>query len=273
MSKINQAKKNKYANINKSISRDVKYKANKAYGNLEKVLKNKSLENWKVIVGVVVLVIILIFMCIPKNKEEKIDITRYPKNSFQGNDFLTNVYPIFNDVVVIGDSYSYFLALDVGFDFKVFARPGLKLSELKTSFDSVVNTKEKYAVIFIGPNDLMAQTNIDVFKDCLIKYVNQLRDNKKEVLIATYLKSEYTDEAKKKFVGGITVEEYDNAIQEVCEETKSTYIDAKDINDYHNNIRIESNGMIDQLHFNQEFNIKFINRVYEYLYDMIIKEK
>ncbi|MCQ2609309.1 MAG: SGNH/GDSL hydrolase family protein [Lachnospiraceae bacterium] len=271
MSKLNINKKNKYADINKFISRDVKSTVYKVYNSIKNILKEKSIENWKITVGALIIIIIFICMCVPK-KQEKVDITRYPKNSFRGNDFVTKVYPVFQDVVVIGDSYSYFLGVDVGEDLAVYACPGLKLERLDNAFEAASNTDKKYAVIFIGPNDLMSQTGTDAFKGYLAKYVKQLKEKNKEVMIVTYLNSEYTDEAKKKFENGITVEMYDKVIQDVCKEENVVYIDAKDINDYHNDKRLNYNGIPDGLHFNQEFNIKLLNKIYGYIYDMLVEK-
>lgn len=204
-------------------------------------------------------------------EEKRWTVQNFPKGRYNGDGFVTEIYPIFKDVVIVGDSYSHFLALDAGFDLRVFARSGWKIGALKEVFQSVAKTKEKYVVIFIGPNDLRAQTSINVFKKNLVENVNILKENKKQVLIVTYLNSEFTEEIRKNPRSIITVQDYNNVILDVCKEENITYIDAKGINNYHYDKRTE-NGIVDTLHFNQKFNIKMINKIYEYLYDMVLAE-
>lgn len=55
---------------------------------------------------------------------------------YNGKTFVTDTYPVFKDVVFVGDSYSHHLALELGFDTTIYSSPGLPLADLKYCFKS-----------------------------------------------------------------------------------------------------------------------------------------
>ena len=75
------------------------------------------------------------------------------ENNYNGTTFVTDTFTIFKDVVFIGDSYSYNIGIELGFDTTIYSSPGLTIKELEYCFNSAKNNQKKYIVVFLGPND------------------------------------------------------------------------------------------------------------------------
>lgn len=205
------------------------------------------------------------------NRERKAEYMayEYKPDSFTGNTFVTQSYPIFKDLVLCGDSYAHFVSLDLGFDFTNYSCPGLPVLELSNVIEQTSKSGKKYACIFIGPNDFFEQTNLKLFSDCLNMYIKKLRDNNMKVILCTYLSSLHTDFMEKYQSDKINkVIDYQNAIIKlVNEENDVFYLDLLEYNDHKNYLRDEEI----KVHYNYDFNVKFINKLYKKLLYIISK--
>lgn len=195
-------------------------------------------------------------------------IEKYPPNSFTGKTFVTETYPIMRDVVFVGDSYTHFLSLDLGFDTISFSRPGFTVEKLGDAFEEAFKTKKKYLVIFIGPNDFNSgNTPEDMYKP-LRKYIYEYKYKVNgTVILCTYLPSLHTNEWEAKYPGINTIKEFNDVILSlVNERNKIYYLDLSDTANKEEYIKY-TDGKVDTVHFNYDFNINFMNK----LYDLMIK--
>ena len=185
------------------------------------------------------------------NKNEQID-------EYDGIRFVTEIYPIFKDVVFIGDSYAHQLALELGFDTTIYSSPGLTLSELKYCFKSAKGNQKKYVVIFIGPNDFKEITGLESFTAQLTAYVDMFVEDSK-VILCSYLSSLYTESLEDIGVHP-RISEYDDEIKRVSNLNNKVYY--FDINDL--------SGKVEYLRYNYDknnnkFYVEFINRLYKFI--------
>lgn len=239
------------------------------------------LKDIKTYVGVLVLIIIsfTLFMCTNKIYKHNIEVLNYenelmahPKNSYDGNSFVTDTYPIFKDVMLVGDSYAHFVSYDIGFDVLNYSCPGFTLEMLKSVFDVALKTKKKYVTIFIGPNDFYANTSLSDFSNRLSHYVKELRDKMgAKVILCTYLHSVFSKTIEGNKTCAHSIDEYNNEIKKLVSEKDGIYfLDLSDL-DEHEKYRKETPTGPDDIHYNYEFSIKYINKLYDKL--MYIREK
>lgn len=236
----------------------------------------KSLSNIFIIILILLFAGILIFM-----KRNIIEDYLYDKKNdlsslfpdrkelvYDGTDFVTKDYPIFREVIFLGDSYVYLLGSEMCKDVICYAEPGRMVGELKEACDEAVKTRGKYVNIFIGPNDIRYNISVEKFKNDLKELVEKIKNAGKETIVSSYLKSEYTELMNQEYKNSKTVEDYDKAMQEVCKEENVYYFDIKDINDYHTDKMFLEGGKRDIIHFNENFYIKYMNKLYSFLYDI-----
>lgn len=193
----------------------------------------------------------------------------YKPDSFTGNSFVTQSYPIFKELVLCGDSYSHFVSLDLGFDFMNYSCPGLTVMELSNVMEQALNSDKKFVCIFIGPNDFFNQTDLKSFSSCLSMYIKKFLDKNMKVILCTYLNSVHTDlmeklqEDKK-----IKVIDYQNELMKLIDEENNIfYLNLQEYNHHKNYLRNEE-AMV---HYNYDFNVKFINKLYKKLLYIISK--
>lgn len=239
-------------------------------------LLRKSLSNIVVIFLIILFIGILVFMKmnIIENyiDEKKQDLSdKFPSRKvliYDGNNFVTQDYPIFREVIFLGDSYTYFLSSLLCEDVINYSEPGKMVGDLMNACDQAVRCHGKYVNIFVGPNDMRYNVSISKFKSDLKALFDKIKKAGKKPIMSSYLKSEFTELMNKEYENAKTVEQYDEAIQEVCKKEKVYYLDVKDINDFHNDKMLTESGKRDMLHFNQDFYVKYMNKLYSLLYDI-----
>ncbi len=183
---------------------------------------------------------------------------------FNGKTFVTETYPIFKDVVFVGDSYSHYIALSLGFDTTIYSSPGLPLADLKYCFESASKNPKKYMVIFIGPNDYRLNTDLKIFHDSLLDYIDILRE-KSKVILCSYLQSMYTEHMKSTGEAKYEISQYDEEIKKIAETyDKVYYFDLTDLNGKSKYYRYNMDKT-DKIHFNHDFYVEFINRLYKFI--------
>ena len=239
-------------------------------------LVNKLKEQYNVWIMYVVILFCALFIFITltyqtaKLNEQRANemLEKYPANSFTGETFVTETYPIMRDVVFVGDSYTHFLSLDLGFDTVSFSRPGFTVEKLDDAFEEAFKTKKKYLVIFIGPNDFNAGNSPEDMYIPLRKYIYEYKYKVNgTVILCTYLPSLHTNEWEKKYPEITTIEEYNNVILSlVNEKNRIYYLDLSDTANKEEYVKY-TDGKVDTVHFNYDFNINFMNK----LYDLMIK--
>lgn len=201
------------------------------------------------------------------------EIENHPRDLFAGKSFITDTYPVFKDVMFVGDSYTHRIASNLGFDVTNYSCPGLKLSELEFVFNVAATVKKKYVVIFIGPNDFISETKPSEFGEILKSYVDLLRNKTgATVIVCTYLNSQYTLEYEKFGAKKYTINEYNNEIMKLNNpDNKIYYFDVSSLNDVYKYAKIEEDG-IDKIHFNYDFYVAYINKLYDFLTDIRFDE-
>lgn len=183
---------------------------------------------------------------------------------FDGYSFVTETYPIFKEVVFIGDSYSHNIANELGFDTTIYSSPGLTLKELGYCFSSAKKNQKKYMVIFIGPNDFRYNTEIDEFYETLNDYVNMfVKDS--QVILCSYLPSLFTFDTEKSGKSKYRIDDYDAAIRKLANSNvKVHYFDLTSLaGDRQYDKYIDDKT--DKIHFNHSFYVKYINMLREFL--------
>lgn len=211
----------------------------------------------------IIMVVLTLFISLFSNSFRKENGT-IMYDIFDGKNFVTETYPIFKDVVFIGDSYSHYIALSLGFDTTIYSSPGLPLEDLKYCFESASKNPKKYMVIFIGPNDYRLNTDLKVFHDNLLDYIDILRE-KSKVILCSYLQSMYTENMKSTGEAKYEISQYDEEIKKIAETYDNVYyFDLTDLNGkskyYKYNV-----DKTDKIHFNHDFYVEFINRLYKFI--------
>lgn len=245
---------------------------------LKNFIRNTRVED---IVGIAILVICFIYVCVSINKmsgqnEEKkayeIELMEHPRDSFKGNSFVTDTYPVFRDAMMIGDSYSHFISYDLGFDVINYSCPGLTLRELESVFDVALRTKKKYVTIFIGPNDFYANTSLEEFGTRLSDYVSLIKEKiGAKVILCTYLHSVFSKTIEANGTCAHSIDEYNAEIKKLEDEKNGVYfLDLSEL-DEHEKYQKDTPTGPDDIHYNYDFSVKFINKLYDKL--MYIKEK
>ena len=213
---------------------------------------------------VVTLFMILFTILLAILTDKKISNENINMNLYDGKTFVTETYPIFKDVVFVGDSYSHFLALELGFDTTIYSSPGLPLEKLTYCFNSAKKNMKKYIVVFIGPNDYMVNTDLKKFNKLLSNYV-KLFINDSKVILCSYLPSMYTDDIKRKGVAKYNISDYDDEIRKVANSyNKVYYFDLSDFigkKEYYKYLVDE----LDTIHFNHKFYVEFINKLNSFI--------
>ena len=228
----------------------------------------KNIKEWiiyhkeKVAMALIMVILTLIISLFSGSLRKTNENIEY--DIFNGKTFVTETYPIFKDVVFVGDSYSHYIALSLGFDTTIYSSPGLPLEDLKYCFESAKKNQKKYMVIFIGPNDYRINTNLKTFHDRLLNYVDILRD-KSKVILCSYLQSMYTENLKNTGEAEYEISQYDEEIKEIAKTYDNVYyFDLTDLNGkskyYKYNVDIT-----DKIHFNYDFYVEFINRLYKFI--------
>lgn len=201
-------------------------------------------------------------------KEEEDTIKRFVDDfTYYGTGFVTMKADIFNDLTIVGDSYTNALDNDIGGDLITFSRSGFKVSLLHDNFLGAIKANKKYVVIFIGPNDFIAQTDLDEFKNVLNQYISEvLAKTNSTIVLSSYLESIITvgceEHNPKTFPNRI--KQYDSKLREIVKEDETErvlYFDIFNINDYEKYKRAED----DLLHFNAEFNCRYLVELHNFL--------
>lgn len=263
-----------------------KYVNNK-FNIIETLLKNKN----KAIIAIsIIAFIVIILIIMPKNSKkvkvvistettkveevastetlkieevETIEETKVTED-YDGERFITEHFPIFKDVVFVGDSYAHNMAIELGFDTTVYSSPGLTLQDLQYCFNSAKENAKKYVVIFVGPNDFRFNVDPEFFGEELDKYVN-IFDKDSKIIICTYLSTEFTDNLTRLKTAKYSIPEYDYEIRKIVRDNDNTYyFDLSDLEgkpEYYKKVEDDPN----RIHFNYKFYIEFINKLYDFI--------
>ena len=234
---------------------------------LDFLIKHKD----KVIISLVIIVFVIVLsIVVNTHSDEQIATetteteTEIIKESFQGERFITEHFPIFKDVVFVGDSYAHNLALELGFDTTVYSSPGLALKDLSYCFNSAKDNQKKYVVIFVGPNDFRYSVDPELFKSELQNYINMF-DKDSKLIVCTYLSSIFTDNLTRAKTVKYKISDYDDEIKKVVEENENVYyLDLKDLEgkpEYYKKVEDDP----DRIHFNYRFYVEFINKLYKFI--------
>ena len=250
--------------------KNFKYKKSKfkIFNNiLDFLIKHK---NKAIICLSVIAFVILLSIVVNLHSGEQIEIetteteTDIIKESFEGEKFITEHFPIFKDVVFVGDSYAHNLALELGFDTTVYSSPGLTLKDLSYCFNSAKDNKKKYVVIFVGPNDFRYSVDPEIFKSELDNYINMF-DSDSKLIVCTYLSSIFTKRLTEEKSVEYEISDYDDEIKKVADEYDNVYyLDLKDLEgkpEYYKKVEDDP----DRIHFNYRFYVEFINKLYKFI--------
>lgn len=216
----------------------------------------------KVVMALIMVVLTLLISLFTKGFHKKGDSIMY--DIYDGKTFVTETYPLFKDVVFVGDSYSHCIALELGFDTTIYSSPGLPLSNLTYCFKSAKENQKKYMVIFVGPNDYRINTDLDTFRNQIEDYANMFKDRSK-VILCSYLSSMYTDDLKRTGEAEYEVSQYDKEIRKVADENDNVYyfdLTSLDGNSKYYKYNVDKS---DKIHFNHDFYVEFINRLYKFI--------
>lgn len=215
----------------------------------------------KVSIALLMIIFTIVLSVLTDNK----NLNKYESlNIYDGTTFVTDTFPIFKDVVFVGDSYSHFLPLELGFDTIVYSSPGLAIKDLNYCFNSAMNRKKKYLVIFIGPNDYRENTDLGEFYNTLDDYV-KMYINDSKVILCTYLPSMYTDELQSTGIAKYEVSDYDNEIKRVANShDRVYYFDLTDFSGKSEYYKYLTNNL-DTIHFNNKFYVEYINKLNSFI--------
>lgn len=189
---------------------------------------------------------------------------RKEERVYDGVTFVTETYPIFKDVVFVGDSYSHEIAYQLGFDTIIYSSPGLTVSELKYCFESAKKNQKKFVVVFIGPNDFRFSIDTNIFYNELKKDVEMFTKDSK-VVLCEYMSSKYTEELEEQKKVKYKVTDYDAEIKRIASELDRVYY--FDMNDITGKVEYYkyNDDKQDKLHFNHKFYVEYINRLYNFI--------
>lgn len=237
---------------------------------------NKKYKTWLlyliIIFSSLFVFLIFTFEAIRVNENKANDmLINYPPYSYDGSTFVTETYPIMRDVVFVGDSYTHFLSLDLGFDTISFSKPGYTVDMLTETFEEAFKTKKKYLVIFIGPNDFNKGNTPEEMYEALRRniYAYKYKVNG-TVILCTYLPSLHTNDMEKKYPNSvIPIEKYNEQILRLVNEKKRIYyLDLSETANKEEYYKY-NNGELDTVHLNYDFNIYFINKLYSLLIKIV----
>lgn len=92
-----------------------------------------------------------------------------------------------NEIMVLGDSYSYYLMLYGNIDYRFAICPGYAIGDIKNELLDEINfIGVKQVILFIGPNDLMRQTDIYDFLKDLDYIIDYIKSKGAEVILTNY---------------------------------------------------------------------------------------
>ena len=259
----------------------VKYLKKFRYKNSKLKILNKILDKLSdilikyrdriIVVVSIIFFIVVLSIVVTTHSDTQVDYKKETETeeeiiteSYQGDRFITEHFPIFKDVVFVGDSYAHHLALELGFDTTVYSSPGLTLKDLKYCFNSAKDNQKKYVVIFVGPNDFRFSIDPDVFKSELDNYITMFNKDSK-IIMCTYLSSIFTNDLTTAKSVKYKISDYDDEIKKVVEENENVYyLDLKYLEgkpEYYKKVEDDP----DRIHFNYRFYVEFINKLYKFI--------
>lgn len=224
----------------------------------------RQVANYKNIICVALAMIILTIILSVILVNIKNTSMRKEERVYDGVTFVTETYPIFKDVVFVGDSYSHEIAYQLGFDTIIYSSPGLTVSELKYCFESAKKNQKKFVVVFIGPNDFRFSIDTNIFYNELKKDVEMFTKDSK-VVLCEYMSSKYTEELEEHKKVKYKVTDYDAEIKRIASELDRVYY--FDMNDITGKVEYYkyNDDKQDKLHFNHKFYVEYINRLYNFI--------
>ena len=247
-------------NISKIINSISKIINNISSINIKKIQFNKNIITVALLAFVYAIMIVLLLL----SNEKRGKVVEASIEEYTGTRFVTEAYPIFKDVLFAGDSYAHCLAQELGYDTTIYSSPGLTLKELNYCFNSAKKNMKKYIVIFIGPNDFRFNTDLTVFNELMDGYVKMFLEDSK-VILCTYLPSMFTDELIENGQAKYDVSDYDDEIKKVADSYDNAYYfdlsELKGKSEYYKYMTDES----DKIHFNYNFYVAFINKLYPFI--------
>ena len=92
-----------------------------------------------------------------------------------------------NEIMVLGDSYAYYLMLYGNVNYRYTICPGYAVQDIKNELLDEMNfTGIKQVLLFIGPNDLMRQTDIYDFLKDLDTIIDYVKSRGVEIILTNY---------------------------------------------------------------------------------------
>ena len=245
--------------LNEKVIVDVKDKfINLREKSLKFIIKNKT-----IIIQTSILVVLTIIIAIVTRKPmDRINVKE--DKIFKGTTFVTETFPIFKDVVFVGDSYAHYIPIEFGYDTIVYSSPGLSVSELSYCFSAAEHNQRKYLVVFLGPNDFRYSVKPKDFKRTLTEHLKPFI-GKSKIILCTYLPSIFTDEVLKLKKAKFEIEEYDDELKSIASSNKNIYyFDIKDMARKAKFYRYDGDNL-DKIHFNHTFYIEYITRLNDFI--------
>ena len=128
-----------------------------------------------------------------------------------------------NEIMVLGDSYAYYLMLYGNINYRFAICPGYAIKDLKNELLDEINfTGVKQVLLFIGPNDLMRQTDIYDFLKDLDHIIDFIKSKGVDVILTNYFNIPNT-------IFPIDYRVYDNMVRCACMWKKCKYVDLTEL--------------------------------------------
>ena len=158
------------------------------------------------------------------------------------------------ELSVVGDSYAYRLIYFTKKDIEFALRPGYVVSAIKNELLDLIDWNGiNYCIIFIGPNDLLNQTDLFEFENNISYICDYIKEKGAMPVFISYLG--IVDNNVQ-----MTEEFYNHIIKCVSIEKNALYINVEDLDSEEERIK---EG--DKIHPAENFYKKAYNRIYNYI--------
>ncbi|MCI8292312.1 MAG: phospholipase [Hespellia sp.] len=165
---------------------------------------------------------------------------------------------LFGQSIVMGDSIAAgLIRYDVLNPSNVIAQSGASITEAKKQMDTVVEWNPQVLFLEFGLNDLKKENqDVEAFKEEYESFLLELQSQLPNVRVFVNGIFPVLSSAKEKEPAYALIEEYNEALQEICEEFRITYIDNEELPS-------ERDYAEDGVHFNMDFYPVWLNQMAE----------